>query len=392
MAYRNGAVGMWRIKRNYGMIDGVDVGSFNITSGSASEKEAEQIEDVFDKLAQMGKHGAIILKQVALKQRTPLSVLNSWNNQDIKNLPAILGDEPLEQAWMKFIDGAVRKDGTPISQRTKHDYRLYFNILKSLKENSTVKDLPSLVQMYRDVAVTLGHFQQFRKVKMACLSFARNTEADKQFSELWKEINKVNGVPVQRGKIDIALRVYECRALIDQLPENYQHIAWTMALTGMGPKDYAGTWKVMSDRVKIEGTKNVNRIREVPLLSDGFVPEPFTYYYPGTGYIRNEVLETKKHPVIDYYDLNKSIQKVSHKKYNVNVFRHCYRLWLREAGVDEWRADRYFGHVVKDVKRGYAASEWQAFMRDDTEKLVAYIEREWEPPKKQSKPVKRLKV
>ena len=390
MPYRNGSRPGWRSKKSFGTLNGVDVGSFNISLGTDDEAEANKCEEMMTQLTKLGKKGAQILQQIGIGKRRAIDVLHSFNVGDLGSLEVVLSDESLATAWTRFVDVAKRKDGTALTERTKHDYKAYLKCLMAIDPTATVADLPKLLDDYRTEAIAKGHNDQFRKVRAACLSFARNTETDKQYSELWKEIAKIGTVAAGTGKLDVALRVYEVREIIEALPnKRYQNIAWMMCFTGMGPKDYAGEWHIKSDRIVIHGTKNVNRVREVPKLSDT-KPESFRYYYPGQGYIQNEV-KSDLSPV-DYNYFNKAVKKASHKKISANAFRHCYRLWLREAGIDDWRADRYFGHVVKEVKRKYAASEWSTFLNDDTEKLIEYIKREWEKPKTTKKEIKRLSI
>jgi hypothetical protein len=49
-------------------------------------------------------------------------------------------------------------------------------------------------------------------------------------------------------------------------------IAWSMALTSMGAKEFWGEWEVKSDRISIGSTKANGRVRDVPLLMVPVVP------------------------------------------------------------------------------------------------------------------------
>jgi len=112
---------------------------------------------------------------------------------------------------------------------------------------------------------------------------------------------------------------------------------------------------------------------------------PFSYY-AGSVTTRNNV----EGEPLSYKHFNEAVKVASGGKATAYVFRSCYRLWLREAGVDEWRADRYFGHVVNQLKRRYAAHELTKFLEEDTKKLVAYLRKERKRPTGKSKAVERL--
>ena len=388
MAFSIGINNNLRIKRIFGTVHNVVIPPMNISTGTKDANVANEIETMLDELPNMGKHGATILHQLSTKQRKPLEVLYSWKKQEAKDIPALLADELLSDAWERFVDNARKKDDTPVSNRTKHDYKQYIKLLNEIDPEASISALPALLTAYRTHAIAAGHLSQFRKVRASAQAFARHHDTDKQFGNLWKEISKVAPTAIQRGKENAAMRVYECRILIEKLPTQMQHIAWGMALTGMSPKDYAGEWTIKSDRVIIKGTKNINRVREVPLLSD-IKPQPFYYVYPGEGKLSNNV---KGNNPTSYFDFNERVRIVSKKKASANTFRHCYRLWLREAGVPEYRADKYFGHVTKTLASHYAGHEIEAFLEEDTVKLVAYIQREWEQPKHTRKKIERLSI
>lgn len=107
-------------------------------------------------------------------------------------------------------------------------------------------------------------------------------------------------------------------------------IAWSMATTGMGGGEYWGRWSVRSDRVHIEGTKRVGRVRDVPLALRPTVPRMHRRTFEDK--VRERTNE------LTPYDL-----------------RRTYANWLEAAGIPRTRRRLYLGHGTGDVTDLYEA-------------------------------------
>jgi hypothetical protein len=123
-------------------------------------------------------------------------------------------------------------------------------------------------------------------------------------------------------------------------------IAWGMATTGMGAKEYWGTWSVRSDRVHIDGKKTAaqlrdTRVRDVPLIIAPRVPTRHRRTF-------DDKLRDRTKRAITHYDL-----------------RRTYLHALETAKIMRSRRRMYMGHGVDDTTRLYERHEVDAFLAAD---------------------------
>jgi integrase len=142
--------------------------------------------------------------------------------------------------------------------------------------------------------------------------------------------------------------------------------AFAMALTGMNPREYHGTWVAGEDTVWIQGTKRAGRKRAVPSL------------WPSTLWP-------------DYgLPLPSASQKVYAKAFKAAAdaaglpctpydMRRSFANWMEAAGIPRTRRKLYLGHGAADVTDLYERHEVQAFLLEDGRKLRAWIDRQLAP-------------
>jgi hypothetical protein len=396
LMYRKNNRGSWRIKRSLGWIAGVEIGKIDVPLGTKDSEVAAEIERVIcNDLTQLHEHGAQLLMDLKHKRRTGLQLLDLVRKQKVREVAVILNVESLKDAWTRLLTtGWHKSSGRLIGKNTACGYGQYLKNLLELSPNATVGDLPRLLERYKEV--NQGEkVSTVRKVKQACLSFARNTQLKGQSSDLWQRIKEVKVQDAVPSKMNRALRVYEVRELIAAIPNpRIRNLCWGMAMTGTHMKEYL-TLTVNADHVHIEGTKDAgeqgNRSRDVPKLIEEFQLEAASHHEQGTGTLTNNVPGAR----ITYKTINNSVKVASGGTATTNIFRHSYRMWLTNSGIPEWRQYDYFGHVGRrdeKVGRQYAKSDWKTFMQEDTERLLTYIKGEWERPKSTERKIERLKL
>jgi integrase len=140
----------------------------------------------------------------------------------------------------------------------------------------------------------------------------------------------------------------ELSALTKTLTQPYAAMCWTMALTGMGLKEYWGRWSVVGDRVEIHGTKTASRERVVPVCGE--------LVRPGSAVSTFRRLFRPAAPGHTPYDLRRS-------------FAH----WLELAGIPQTRQDIYQGHGPRTVSDRYRWHAVEPYVGADGARVRAWL-------------------
>jgi hypothetical protein len=111
-----------------------------------------------------------------------------------------------------------------------------------------------------------------------------------------------------------------------------------MYLTGMGPAEFDGVWRVEVHGIEIDGTKREARIRIVPRLTE---PQPRAMGW-------KQYREALSAHDLQRYDARRG-------------FSHL----LEECGIPKSRIRLYMGHAGRDVTDGYLTPEVRAFLETD---------------------------
>ncbi|MEO6210661.1 MAG: hypothetical protein ABIQ10_11105 [Gemmatimonadaceae bacterium] len=390
MPYLDKSTGTWRIKRSYGVLCGLNIPAFNISTKTKKEELAKKIELKLDELSEeWGMPGAALLARVANKELTLIDAYQLVKTKKVNEASTIVGSELLADKWNRLLPVWNRKNGTLISVRTRHDYEQYLKLLIDFDifPGAKHRELPEALGEYRVYAEKKGYAATFRKLRAACLSYARNT--DGSHSELWNAVKNIHGMSDRivggKKKKNKALRYFDALALIEKLPEErMQKVARTMLHSGMSAGEYVAGYEIFESHLRINGTKNELRVRDIPKLSNSMEPVSFTYWKPGTGTVRNNASGEP----LSYQTFNAAVVKASNGEHSSNTFRHSYQLYLRQAGLDSWSQFRYSGHrppASEQVQEKYTQSEDISFILADAERLIAYLNGERVKPKETRK-------
>lgn len=143
--------------------------------------------------------------------------------------------------------------------------------------------------------------------------------------------------------------------------------AYTMALTGMNPREFHGEWSDRADRVHIGGTKRPGRVRDVPLLFPSKLWGDW---------------RLNRYPSVSQRVFAKAFkQAADHAGIPCTPYdlRRSFANWLESAGIPRTRRQLYLGHGAKDITDLYERHEVDAFLKDDGAKLRAWIDRQLAP-------------
>jgi integrase len=288
---------------------------------------------------------------------TLLECFEVWQNGEENKIDLSDTGRPFTSVfeWLKTYDG--------IGEKTRYEYESDFKQLEKLaRKGTTVDELPDLLKRYKDKCLKAKSARQFNKVRNTCRSFLKNTTGED--TPTYRAIKAIEPMKGQVKRPDTALTVEDIEAITTKVDVGTANMIWSMCTSGIELGVYLDRrYEVKADRLLIHSDKmtRVDRRRDrvVPLI------------YPVTT------------PTI-----MKKTFRLRVKKANADVqlkdFRHCYSLWLFEAGIPEARIEQYMGHSERTMTRRYARTEVTKFLVEDAEKARLYIDdhRKTKPPTK----------
>lgn len=151
-------------------------------------------------------------------------------------------------------------------------------------------------------------------------------------------------------KTDRKMTLADVRGAAEAVGPKLAPVVWTLALTGMRPKELWTTpWEAMPDRVRIEGSKSGGSFRDVPLL--GSISKSTVARVTFRRHFKAKL------PQWRVYDL-----------------RHAYAGLSEEAGVPRARRLLYMGRGAKDVQDLYEFREVSEYLAADAERILTHIQ------------------
>jgi len=324
------------------------VGRINRRSGTTDPKVVKRIKAAARAAYREGRLD--VLRAVRDRHVTWLQFYDAYQRHTLDALPIGQTVAPLERTMRDWIDASEARysEKHVISLGTSLGY------LVSAKPNAKIADLPEVLDALR---LTLGrkHPRSFNLCRSAALAFARALL--KRNHPVYLACAAVEQVKVAKGAPRHPITLTRMRALFSN-PEAdaIDKIAWTMATTGMGLKDYWGPWDVRADRVHVFGTKRHGRDRDVPLA------------------------RTPDRPPLSRDRFEKAFRKRFAKVLTPYQLRRTYAQWMEEAGIPRTRRLLYMGHGARDVTDLYERYQIEEFLATDAAKLKSFLN---PPAKKQ---------
>jgi hypothetical protein len=318
------------------------VGRIHRRSGVTKTRDRDRIIAMLQELPKLGFRDLVC--DVQRGRRAPLDV---YAHYTAATLPQLLGPTddqalgPLADAW---LDGAACAEGTRGNRRDA------FRALQKLGSGTLLlRDLPELLQSYRERCEMAAHPRTFNIARTAVQAFLRDKLGKRRPLAL-----AVADVPplkeVQRGAQGLPLA--EAIEIRDALGAVAGRIWWSMCLTGMGPKELWGRWSVEQDRVHVEGTKTSGRRRDVPLVDYPVRPE-----MTRDGFVSAlRRLSAKRETHLTPYQARKT-----------------HARWMEDAHIPRARREVYRGHGKRDIGDLYERYEIAAFLSDDAHKMRALL-------------------
>lgn len=307
------------------------VGRIRRASGTADPKLFKLLDAMLGTLKQAGR--VDLLKAIRSGALTPLEVWAQFRVSDLDALPSSDTMRPLKgalQAWLK--DGETGKHNLA-SRR----YAVAA-ILRHAAKDATVADLAPALSAFRKKATGPT---MFNRARAAALAFVRDELG--RSHPIYGRLRDVRTMKEAR-KPGNPLTPAQLTELAEKLGTCGVN-AWGMCLTGMGPGEWWGRWKVLADRIHVHGTKREGRDRDIPLI-----------------------LPIGR-PVGTYATFRKALKAASGDTVTCYDFRRTYATWMEQAGILRALRKAYMGQGTTDVLDLYERVQVERFLAEDAEKL-----------------------
>lgn len=282
-----------------------------------------------------------ILRAIRDGHLVAIDVYQAWAAGTLEALPIAGAGQLLKPALEAWLDSLPNIE-------TRRGYRGELRRAGALRAELPLHELPGLLRRYRQTCQGKGVWRAFNLARSAAQAFVRDTLGLR--STVYGEIEDLR--PLQRTarrRLPPAPTHAEFLAKAAKLPLAAARCAQGMAYSGMNPKEFWGAWEQLGDRIHIEGTKRVGRVRDVPLLA------PITQ------------------PTIARITFKRALAKVW-PEVTPKHFRNFYARWLDEAGIAEVWREMYLGHGVRTMADLYPRAEVDRYLTEHAAKIQAFLE------------------
>lgn len=282
-------------------------------------------------------------QQVCNTRIAPLYALSLYRMGRLEEVPSADVLPPLKPSWEAWV---AAKD---YSKEYRASIGSTLNALLRLGSEPTIGHLPTLLRAYRDECKREAKAVQFTRAKAHVQAFVRDTLRKRH--EVYRDVTDIDVLPAAGQVLRRPQKPDALRDLLALLPSVHRRLAWEMAVTGMGPKEYWGQWscRQLPPHVHIEGTKRASRVRDVPLWAGNLAGPRRSRSAFRAAWDRH--LGDK----LGIYDLRRS-----------------FAVWMEDAGIPRSRRKLYLGHSAGDVTGLYERRELLAWLEKDGERLRAY--------------------
>jgi len=343
-AFKSNSRGTYVLKRKY-----PGVPAIRRASGTSDAVMHERLERMCDTLYERGRHD--LLEGIATGRLKPLQVYAKYRTDELERLPAA---ELLPALLVTFKAWAESAEGGSETRRARLKAHKRWATIPGA-DRMTVGELAVLLKQDREGRRIAGKAKSFNDGRAAAMAFVRDTISKRH--RLHTEVADVPLLKATKRQRRVALTIPQLRDAVKALGPGLGGMAYTMAVTGMGNKDYWGTpWSVHAPtHVHIEGSKREGR--------DRFAP----YVCP----LKSPVCAEKK-----FGDELRALRKAGKIPSAVTIYslRRTFAVILANAGVPQARRAIYMGHSAKGMTQFYEMSqEIMDYLAEDSKRMREYL-------------------
>lgn len=315
------------------LFDGV--GRIRRASGTTDRRVFRKIQAMLSAFAIQSRHDLLIgIRDGTIR---PTFALTWYTQNKIDRIPTAQVLPPLGETFDAWRAGL---DCSPDHRKNLGTTRRHL----AIEAHHIIADAPDLLERYR--ARAAHQPSSFNKARVHLLAFLRDHVG--MSHPLWCRVSDSRPAKLPPRARRTQLSPDDVRRLVVQLGPEHGDIAWGMVATGMGPKEFWGDWTELPDRIHVEGTKRVGRVRDVPRWTRVSKPaRSFAQF--------RKVLREKGGGTVRPYD-----------------FRRAFARWLTEAGVNSVNQAAYLGHGPRTMSDLYELGELPGQFFEDAARLRRY--------------------
>jgi hypothetical protein len=334
------------------------VGRIHRASGITNERQFDLLNDEIPALATTEK-GRALLAGLRDGTITGLQLLVAIKANDLDSL--VTGDTaaPLVTAlegWITATERTVAKATTRVRRE------LVTHVRSVAKPDAKIADLPSVM---RRLKLTMPSSRSFNLDLQYASAFLRDTIGRRNETYLALrdiDVRKTSALtdrnPLMPSEL-VTLAAAVARVWKGDGGSDGREV-FGMALTGMGPTEYWGSWQSKFDRVHVNGPKREARDRDVPNLFPCAI-------YEGAEVPRPRVSAASFARALNIARVATGIECSPYD------LRRTFGNWMEAAGVLRSRRKQYLGHEIGDVTERYERHEVTAHLLKDAEKVRQWI-------------------
>lgn len=318
------------------------VGRIKRSSGTSHLPTFRRINEMLTVLHTMGRLD--LLRAVRDGHLAPLAVYEAYRIGELERLPSAETIGPLKAAFDAFTESVSAGTRHRSSLRTSGKH-----LCDAGGKDATIAELPDALRALR---VRLSaHPRAFNLARAAAQAFIRERLGRR--SKLWLDVSNVPPLEEKKSRKGHPVTPRELADICARLTSDVGEMAWTIATTGMGPREYwqreDGWWRDDGSHIRVHGTKRSGRDRNVPRVR---TPAEAT-----CGEVKfRRLLAAASNGAVQPYDLRRT-------------FAH----WMELARIPRTRRRLYMGHGKRDVTDLYEFHEVQSFLEGDGSTLRAWI-------------------
>jgi hypothetical protein len=299
--------GTYRIDKRY-----KGIGRIQRASGTTDKKTFNGILAMLTQLHQTAKFD--VLKEIQAGVITPLEAYAHWRDGKLDYLPSAKTLQLVDPTVIKFIEQHYK---IPTTRRA---YLFAVQRFVATMGNHPIQHLPQKIKLYRRKCQDADVEATFNRLRIVIKAYLSDTFTRK--SALWVAATEIGTLSYEE-KTTEPLTVPYFNSLETLLPDPYFAMVKTMCLTGMGWSEFAGKWRIESDRVWIHGQS-----------------------------------------------LRKALKKID-PSLHVYRFRHTFQHWLERSRLIPSHIKFYMGHSDST----YSKHDIEPFLKEDAEAIRAYLEK-----------------
>ena len=339
-AFKSNGRGSLILKRHY-----PDVRPIRRASGTHDPALLTKIEAMCDALYNEDPPRHDLLDGIATGRLKPLHVYATVRQGKVGTIPSADLLPPLLETFKAWAESAESGEE---NRRSRLKAWKRWRESKIATAATTMGELPEVLAA--DRVRCAAHAVTFNNARAAAMAFVREKLSKRHL--LHDQVADVPLLKATKKRRRRAFTVEGLREVVRHMGQPAGAMAWTMAVTGMGNKEYWSTpWEVYAPtHVEIHGTKRGGRDRIVPYVC------PLTVPMMGEKAFRAKLKAAAPDRTI--YDLRRS-----------------FSVFAANAKIDEARRSVYMGHTsAKTMTQWYEMSaEIEEYLRADSDRLRAYL-------------------